>query len=74
MTDNVYIYMQPLPFGLKSFATPCSDGYTVYIDPRLDSAAQLRAYQHELEHIENGDFEGSDVSEIEARGHKGGAL
>lgn len=69
MTDNVYIYMQPLPSGLKSFATPCSDGYTVYIDPRLDREAQLRAYEHELEHIENGDFEKTTPQKIEVEVH-----
>lgn len=74
MSDEIYIYMQPLPRGLKSFATPCSDGYTVYIDPRLDRESQLQAYRHELDHIRKGDFEKKDVQEIELDELKGVAI
>lgn len=69
MTDDVYVYMQPLPYGLKSFVTPCADGYTVYIDPRLDPESQMKAYRHELEHIEKNDFERKDVQGIEVGAH-----
>lgn len=64
---EVYVYMIPLPDGINSFTTPCADGYTVYIDPRLDKDRQMKAYMHELEHIAGKDFEGVDVQDMERR-------
>ena len=63
--EDVYVYMQQLPDGLKSFVTPCADGYTVYIDPRLDKESQIKAFKHEIEHIARNDFESTAVQVIE---------
>jgi hypothetical protein len=40
-------------FTLKEDA----DSFDVYINSRLCREAQVEAYEHEIAHIENGDFE-----------------
>lgn len=69
--DNIYVYLrEDLPVSVHEFVTPCLDGYTIYINAKLDDAHQLRAYHHALEHIKNNDFEKEgDVQEIELRAH-----
>lgn len=37
-----------------------TDSFDVYINSRLSHEAQLKAYEHEIAHIKNGDFERSD--------------
>lgn len=49
---------------------PCSDGgYTIYIDERLTLEQQIRAYNHAIRHIKNGDFDRCDVNRIELDAH-----
>lgn len=68
--DNVYIYLADLPPHINEMVTPCSDGYTVYIDASLSKNEQISAYSHALSHITEGDFEKeSGVQEIEFDRH-----
>ena len=54
----------------KEFVTQNEDGsYTIFINARLGYLAQQDAYQHALKHIENDDFEKTDVQQIEAVAH-----
>ena len=47
-----------------------ADGtYTIFINSRLSTASQLKAYQHAMKHIQDGDFEKSNVQEIEYKAH-----
>lgn len=49
---------------------PNEDGsYTILINARLSQEGQLRAYQHAMKHIQNEDFEKSDVQSIEFKAH-----
>ena len=49
---------------------PNEDGsYTVLINSRSACNKQLEAYNHALKHIENEDFEKSDIQKIEAMTH-----
>ena len=68
---NIYIYRVPLPNGVKEMVMPDvdDDGFTMYINEKLSDENALKAYQHALKHIENNDFEKSDVDEIEAQRH-----
>lgn len=70
MRDDVFVYPVNLPDGINEFVVPCDQGYTVYIDARLDSFQFQRAYIHAVKHIENGDFEKTDVQQIEHDAHK----
>ena len=50
--------------------TPNEDGsYTIFINDNLGPEARIRAYMHALRHIQNHDFEKSDVSAIELDAH-----
>ena len=65
MTDDVFIYFVKLPDGIDGVTLPCFGGYTIYIDERLTDHGRLKAYEHEMKHIKNRDFEKADVQEIE---------
>lgn len=69
MTDNVYVYIVRLPDGIDEMISPCLDGYTIYLDDQLSNEGRLEAYNHALKHIQDNDFEKTDVQEIEAVAH-----
>lgn len=68
---QIRIYCLPIPGRIRSYVVRKDDFYTIIIDESLSPSARMRAYRHELDHIENGDFE-SDLSTgmIEIRAHK----
>ena len=70
MTDDVHVYVINLPDGINEMITPCSDGYTIYIDDKLSPEGRRRAYAHALYHINHHDFEKEDVNQIEIEAHK----
>ena len=48
----------PLPFGIKGFTIPSPDGcFNIYINNRLSYEEQKVTYDHEVDHIMNGDFD-----------------
>ena len=55
--DDVFVYFMKLPDGIDEFVTPCSDGFTVYIDSSLDDRHRRKAYAHAIGHIKEMDFE-----------------
>lgn len=67
--DDIYIYYADLPNNIKEMVTPCYDGYTVYINKKLPREIKRRAYNHAMRHIEQDDFNCSDVQDIEYRSH-----
>lgn len=52
-------FLRPLPGSIKAFVTKHDDVYTIVINENLSEDARLRAYLHEIRHIENGDLEGA---------------
>lgn len=70
MKEPVFVYHVPLPDGVHEIVLPCPDGHTIYIDNRLNFEESLKAYHHALHHIEQNDFEKSDVQEVEHAAHK----
>ncbi|HEY9574044.1 MAG TPA: hypothetical protein VIR32_00720 [Lachnospiraceae bacterium] len=69
MSDEIYVYYVSLPTGFKEAVMKCLDGYTIYINEKLDDSARLKAYHHALKHIKSGDFEKYSVQNIEAIAH-----
>ena len=63
--DDVFVYLAPLPNAIDEYVTPCSDGYTIYINEKLSRSQQIEAYNHAVSHIAGNDFEKHDVQEIE---------
>ena len=68
--DDVYVYVCDLPPGVHEMVTPCLDGYTIYVDEKLDMAHRKEAYYHALKHIRNLDFEKHDWQSIEYNSHR----
>lgn len=64
--DDIYTYIVELPDGIDEVVLPCLGGYTIYLGSRLSQDKMQQAYDHAVYHIENHDFEKSDVQEIEA--------
>lgn len=70
MTDDVFVRLVKLPSGIHEVVMPCSEGYCIYIDNRLDQPHQIEAYRHALKHIHNEDWNKNSVQEIEAEAHE----
>ena len=55
----------------NEFVTPNSDGsYTIFLNARKSYEMQKEALEHALRHIDNNDFEKTDVQQIEAEAHQ----
>lgn len=67
--DNIYTYIIDLPNGIKEAVMPCNDGFTIYIDAKLDHLQRIKAYKHAMEHIRSDDWCRFNVQEIEAEAH-----
>ena len=70
-TENVRAYVVTMPAKIKSYVVRKDGWYTICINECLCRRARLEAYEHEIDHIENGDFD-SDVPTglIEIRAHE----
>lgn len=68
---DINIVLMDNPFGIKGSVNKNDDGsYTVIINSKLNAEQQREVYLHEVEHIENGDFDKTDVDIIEHDAHK----
>lgn len=67
---NVIVMDFPNKKG-HEMVVPNEDGsYTIFINAGLNRESQLKAYEHAMKHIENDDFQKTDVQEIEYIAHK----
>lgn len=68
--SNINIRYYDLPCSIRSFVVSNSDmTYTIVLNSKMAYEMQLLAYQHELNHINNGDYEkkcSADVIEMNA--------
>lgn len=64
--------LQELPYTIKSYVVSNSDlSYTVVLNSRLSHEQNFISYQHELEHIHNGDYEKKcSIDLIELHAHQ----
>lgn len=67
--DDIYIYTIALPDGINEAVVPCADGFTIYINEKLDDAQRYKSLEHALYHIAKNDWEKTDVQEIEETAH-----
>lgn len=68
--------LENLPVSIRGFTVyQFDDGqafYTIFINSRLDTAVQRRAYYHECNHIRGGDFDSMFTADwIEVLRHVG---
>ena len=59
MTDeNIIVLYKDMPTRIRSFVLPDNFGnYMVVLNSRLSHEQNLKSMQHEIEHIEKGDYE-----------------
>ena len=71
--ETIQVILVTMPAKIKALTIRNSDdSYTILINAGLSSIAQCRAYDHELEHINNHDYDQMyDVSDLERIRHKG---
>ena len=59
-----------LPTSISAYVVSNPDGsYTILLNSRLTWERRKQAYQHELEHIRNGDYERRSADMIELHAH-----
>lgn len=71
--EYIAVHLVDLPHGVRGFTKKNKDGsYTIMINARLSSDMQIATYDHEIRHIENGDYDHKiDVNRIESLRHIG---
>ncbi|MDF3000562.1 MAG: hypothetical protein K0Q48_681 [Bacillota bacterium] len=69
--EYIGVHLVDLPHGVRGFTKKNKDGsYTIMINARLSSEMQIATYDHEIMHIENGDYDRKiDVNETERKRH-----
>lgn len=56
--EYIGVHLIDLPVTLKGYTTKNHDGsYTIIINARLSSEMQCATYDHEIAHINNGDYD-----------------
>ena len=69
-TPDVNVAVINFPNTQKEMVMPNEDGsYTILINAKLSYSGQLKAYEHAMKHIQNGDFEKDCVQTIEYHAH-----
>lgn len=57
MTNDIRTYSYPLPGRIKAYTVLKDCFYTIIVNDSLSHSAKIKAYNHEIKHIENGDFQ-----------------
>ncbi len=72
MENGIYTYYLDMPTTIKSFVVSNNDmTFTVIINAKIGRDQQLKAYQHELSHIKNGDYDKKTTADlIELAAHR----
>ncbi|MDF2656364.1 MAG: hypothetical protein K0R19_2838 [Bacillota bacterium] len=71
--EYIGVHLVDLPHGVRGFTKKNKDGsYSIMINARLSSEMQIHTYDHEIRHIENGDYDNmADVDLVEKHRHIG---
>lgn len=71
MTPDVNVFLIDFQASGREMVVSNEDGsYTILINAKLSQDGQLKAYQHALSHINDEDFEKTDIQSIEFRAHE----
>ena len=71
MIQDVKVILENMPTTIKGYTVAKDFTYTIVLNSRLSFESQRYTYLHELEHINNGDFEKkcrADIIEFYAHG------
>lgn len=69
LLEDVTIRYIDLPGSVKSFVKEKDGDYTIVLNARLNRETQQEACKHEMEHLDNEDFQKADVQKIEKTAH-----
>ena len=70
-TNNIRVVLAQLPARIRSYVVLVDGYYTIVLNDALSPQAKHRACRHEMEHIQNGDFERSCSADlIEIKTHR----
>lgn len=71
--DNINVVFADMPTRIKAFTRKNSDSsYTIVLNSLLSREQNLLSYQHEIDHIQNGDYDTvCTVNMIEVFAHGG---
>jgi len=70
-TNNIRVILAQLPARIRSYVVLVDGFYTIVLNDDLSPQAKHRACRHEMEHIQNGDFERSCSADlIEIKTHR----
>ena len=71
MREDVRTITYPLPSSINSYVVRLNGYYTIVLNDGLSMAGRIKAYNHEIKHIVNGDLENSETADyIELWAHK----
>ena len=70
--EYIGVYLVDMPGAVKAFTVKnCDDSFSIFINAGLSDIMQREAYDHEIEHIDNGDYDQIyDVDDLERIRHK----
>lgn len=70
-TADVNTVEMNLPTSISAYVMANADtSYTIVLNARLTRERRMQAYQHELKHIEDGDYERKSADLIELYAHQ----
>lgn len=71
--EDIFVKLIELPYTIRSYVVMNKDNsYTIVLNSKLSHEQNLISYQHEIEHIRNGDYEKKcSVDWIEIIAHDG---
>lgn len=71
MREDIRTIIYPLPSNINSYVVRLNGYYTIVLNDELSTAGRIKAYNHEMEHIINGDLNSSEKADyIELWAHK----
>ena len=71
ISSNIRVVLASMPTRIRAYTVLMDGYYTIVLNDDLSPQAKHRACQHELMHIENGDFERSVSADLlEVRAHR----
>lgn len=72
LTYDVYTNEIAMPTTIRSYVIALADGnYCIVLNSNLNFESRMKAYDHEMRHIKNGDYEKhGDIDIIEINCHK----
>jgi len=69
--ENTRVYIVATPSTISSFVVRKDGWYTICISDALTPEGRIIAYNHEVDHITNGDFDSDEPTGlIEIRAHR----